>query len=61
VRRLARSRIERQRIGTDALERHAAALELGEERLEPKRVLVEDPDGPVDEQENAPNRALIPS
>jgi hypothetical protein len=60
VRRFARSGIERQRVGADTLEGDAAALQLGEERLEPERVLVEDPDRLLDEQENARSRFPIP-
>jgi hypothetical protein len=37
-----------------ALERHVPPLELGEERLEPEGVLVEDPDRFLDDRDNAP-------
>jgi hypothetical protein len=59
VRRLAGSGVEAELVRANALERHAAAVELGEEWLEPEWVLVEDPDR-LDEQENVRPRAAIP-
>src|SRR5438876_7368809 len=47
VRALAVRRIERVPLRVESCVRDAAALELGEERLEPERMLVEDPDGPL--------------
>src|SRR5829696_4132169 len=54
VRALALVRIEREARGVHPLVRHAPPVELGEQRLEPLRVLVEDRDGLLHETGHLP-------
>ena len=56
-----RRRVERVPLGVQPLVRDLPRLELGEERLEPERVLVEDRDRPLHSGKNASSRDLVPS
>ena len=58
---LLRGGVERVPLRVQPLVRDLPRLELGEERLEPERVLVEDRDRPLHAGTNAAPRDLVPS